>query len=389
MKGGIYTKEHCPVCGKNFTDTGKDLICPDHLTRPKRLFIGIYNKVLGRLVSITRHPVNRNLFSSYEEANRVLTVIRNDIDASKRDDFDASRYVTHQLQPYRFSAWADDWLKKRAVEVELKRRSPSYLKELRRFVKKFKSHFGTTDIRDIGAKQIEEFYLSLKCSPKTTLNIMSALHKMFVDAARWKDIPEVPAFPQFDVPEPDSATIDLETQDKIIEAIPDQMDRTYILLLARLMLRPCEPRALQWDDIDFKRHWIHIRRHFSLNEIRPATKSKNVKNLPLSIEIEEALQKLPRHLTSPYVFWKRNGHPFSESWARKVWASACKQVGVKISLYWGTKTSSATELADREGEAFTQQFMGHTTLKMAKRYIKNNPERLRKGLREKPPGKKR
>jgi len=31
--------------------------------------------------------------------------------------------------------------------------------------------------------------------------------------------------------------------------------------------------------------------------------------------------------------------------------------------------------------------MGHTTLKMAKRYIKNNPERLRKGIEGKNPGK--
>ncbi len=160
-----------------------------------------------------------------------------------------------------------------------------------------------------------------------------------------------------------------------------EKDRTFVLFLARLMLRPCEPRAFQWEDIDSKRHLVHIRRHYSLNEIRPATKSKNVKILPLSIELEEALRDLPRHLSSQFIFWKKDGKPYSESWIRKVWAKACKEIGVKVSLYQGTKHSSATDLADREGEVFAQQFMGHTSLKMAKRYIKVNPERLRKGLR--------
>ncbi len=68
-----------------------------------------------------------------------------------------------------------------------------------------------------------------------------------------------------------------------------EKDRTFVLFLARLMLRPCEPRAFQWEDIDSKRHLVHIRRHYSLNEIRPATKSKNVKILPLSIELEDHL----------------------------------------------------------------------------------------------------
>ena len=379
MKGGIYTKEHCPVCGGKFRNTGKDLICPEHLTRPKRCMIGIYNKVLHKHVYITSHPTLGKPFCSYEEADRLLTVIRNDIDG--KNDFDASRYVSHRIQPFRFKTWADDWFDKRQKEMNLKRKAPSYLKALKGYIEVFKKFFEDMDIRDIGAKQIEEFYLSLKVSPKTTLNYMSALHKMFSDALKWKHITEIPDFPEFDIPEVEIQTIDLETQDRIIEVIPNRMDRTFVLFLARLMLRPCEPRALQWEDIDSKRHLVHIRRHYSLNEIRPATKSKNVKILPLSIELEEALRDLPRHLSSQFIFWKKDGKPYSESWVRKVWAKACKEIGVKVSLYQGTKHSSATDLADREGEVFAQQFMGHTSLKMAKRYIKVNPERLRKGLR--------
>jgi site-specific recombinase XerD len=117
--------------------------------------------------------------------------------------------------------------------------------------------------------------------------------------------------------------------------------------------------------------------------IRPATKSKNIKILPLDVELEQALQSLPWHLASPFVFWKQNGHPFSESWARKLWKKVSQEMGVNISLYSGTKHSSATELADRAGVDSVQEFLGHTKRATTKKYVKANPERLRKWLRSK------
>jgi len=56
-------------------------------------------------------------------------------------------------------------------------------------------------------------------------------------------------------------------------------------------------------------------------------------------------------------------------------------MGINISLYSGTKHSSATELADREGVDMAQEFLGHTNRATTKKYVKANPERLRKGLR--------
>jgi integrase len=73
--------------------------------------------------------------------------------------------------------------------------------------------------------------------------------------------------------------------------------------------------------------------------------------------------------------------PFSESWARKLWKKVSQEMGIDLPLYSGTKHSSATELADREGVDFTQEFIGHTNRAMTKKYVKANPERLRKGLR--------
>lgn len=160
------------------------------------------------------------------------------------------------------------------------------------------------------------------------------------------------------------------------------MDRAFVLFTAREMVRPCETRALQWEDVDLRHDRVIIRRHFSLNKIRPATKSKQIKILPLDSEVKRFLGGLPRHLTSPFVFWKK-GKPFSESWARKVWKRVSLTFGVNISLYQGTRHSSATEAVNRVGIDATQEFLHHTNRAMTKRYAKIDVESKRKVLREK------
>jgi len=378
MKGGVYTKEKCPVCGEKFERMGDYLLCPRCQTRPRKVYLQLYDSTLHKHINIFTDRQGYP-FTSYEQANRILTKIRAEIDEKT---FDPTRYVAEKLKPLRFKNWSEVWLQKKEIEAQRGLKSPSYLKAVRVYIGKFQKYFGETDIRDMGTRAINDFYLTLDASPKYVKNILDALRKMLQDAIDWGDIGLIPKFPKIDVPEPDIKTIDLDQQDSIINSIPDQMDRAFILFLARLMLRPCEPRALYWEDVDLKHHRVTIRRHYSLNTIRPATKSKNIKVLPLDGELEQALLTIPRHLTSPFVFWKKNGHPFSESWARKLWKRVCKQMGVEIQLYQGTKHSSATELADREGVDMAQEFLYHTNRATTKRYVKANPERLRRGLRK-------
>jgi len=268
------------------------------------------------------------------------------------------------------------------IKTEKKLISPSYLKELRRYVQIFQEYFQEADIRDIGTKKVNELHLSLSGSPKYILNIMSCLHKMLSDAFDWSDIGKMPKFPEIDVPEPDFKTIDLDQQDAVIQNIENMMDKAYILFTARQMIRPSETRALFWDDLDFKHNQVIIRRHFSLNELRVATKSKRIKILPLDGEVKDSLQRLPRHITSPFVFQK-NGRPYSESYARKLWNRITSEIGIKICLYQGTRHSSATEAVNRVGMDKVQEFLGHTRSTMTKRYAKMNTEGLKSVLREK------
>lgn len=147
------------------------------------------------------------------------------------------------------------------------------------------------------------------------------------------------------------------------------------------MVRPSEVRGLYWEDLDLQHDRVVIRRHFSLNELRPTTKSKRIKVLPLDGEVKEALMKLPRHITSPFVFQK-NGRPYSESYARKLWNRITSEMGIKISSYQGTRHSSATEAVNRVGMDKVQEFLGHTRSVMTKRYAKMNTDGLKSGFRE-------
>jgi integrase len=58
-------------------------------------------------------------------------------------------------------------------------------------------------------------------------------------------------------------------------------------------------------------------------------------------------------------------------------------MGIKISLYQGTRHSSVTEAVERVGYDDVQEFLGHTRREMTKRYGKLNVGRLRRVLRSK------
>lgn len=379
MVGSIYTLDRCPICQGSFRRSEQGLICPEHKTVPHRYYIQFYSRELHKYITVWSDSRGIPL-SSYEMADRILTRMRAEVDAGT---FDPLRYISQKIKPLKFVNWSEAWLERRVIEAKKGLISPSYLKAVRRYVRVFQIYFKDLDIRDIGTKRVSDFYLSLKGSPKCIKNYLGCFHKLLSDALDWGNIGKLPKFPKIDVPEADFRTIDLDQQDAIINSIPDPMDRAYVLFTARQMVRPSETRGLFWEDLDFLHNRVVIRRHFSLNDLRPTTKSKRIKRLPLDGEVKEALQKLPRHITSPFVFQK-NGRHYSESYARKLWSRISREMGIKISLYQGTRHSSITEAVERVGYDDVQEFVGHTNRSMTKRYGKMNVKRLERVLRQTP-----
>ena len=177
MKGGVYTKEKCPVCQGNFQNIKNDLLCSSHLTRPKHCFIQVYDKFSHKTVQVYTDPETRESFYSYEQAYQLLGKMRREI---KAGNFEPSRYVAEKIKPLRFTIWSDKWYEVKRIEVQKRLRAPSYLKMLKVHLSKLKDFFKDMDIRDIGNRQINDFYLWLDGSPKYIKNIMDTFRKMLI-----------------------------------------------------------------------------------------------------------------------------------------------------------------------------------------------------------------
>ena len=108
MAGTIRTKEKCPKCGKPFQENQKGLFCRKCRTTPNRYHLYLYARGYGR-VRIYSGPDGYPL-DSWERANRLLAVIRMEMD---QGSFDIKKYLSVHLKPLQFSNYAQAWAARR------------------------------------------------------------------------------------------------------------------------------------------------------------------------------------------------------------------------------------------------------------------------------------
>ena len=204
------------------------------------------------------------------------------------------------------------------------------------------------------------------------------------DAYEKYNMGEVPKFPQVRVSQSnDWKLLTEEEQDRVISCVEDPVYRLAILFMARQMVRPGEVRALQWDDISYINHSVQIRRTFSGTQLKPTTKTRRSRHLPLHPEIEEAFRALPKAIYGDEFVFSKVGNPLGINTLREAWDKACKKAGIEgAQFYPGTRHSSATHALSRGvQERQIMEFLGHTTPIMTARYAKVTTEKLREVLR--------
>jgi site-specific recombinase XerD len=147
-------------------------------------------------------------------------------------------------------------------------------------------------------------------------------------------------------------------------------DSTMVLMAYRHGLRASELCDLRWDQLDFTRAVLHVRR---VKQGTPATH-------PLTGLEMRALRKLQRESeTSPFVFVSERGAPFSTAGFARLLERAADTAGLEIKAHpHMLRHACGFKLAnDGVDTRALQAYLGHKSIQHTVRYTELAPTRFK------------
>ena len=147
-------------------------------------------------------------------------------------------------------------------------------------------------------------------------------------------------------------------------------DATMVLMAYRHGLRASELCDLRWDQLDFNRAVLHVRR---VKQGTPATH-------PLTGLEMRALRKLQRKSeTSPFVFVSERGAPFSTAGFARLLERAAETAGLEIKAHpHMLRHACGFKLAnDGVDTRALQAYLGHKSIQHTVRYTELAPTRFK------------
>jgi len=178
---------------------------------------------------------------------------------------------------------------------------------------------GKLRLDQIGPENQQIFVNQLTgASRKTVLNVLSTLSSMLTTAKDWGYSCRAVEVGKLVLPEGYThvAAHFTKSQVESIFALAQEPWRTFFILLAMTGMRAGEALGLQWDDVDFEHHAIHIRR--SAWRGRPQSTKSKASAAPITLPEPLAgvlleYRKEWKANTDPYLFVTRNGRPPSSN----------------------------------------------------------------------------
>src|SRR5262249_52991675 len=138
-----------------------------------------------------------------------------------------------------------------------------------------------------------------------------------------------------------------------------QRDATLILLMARHGLRVSEAVDLEWDQIDFTRAHLHVRR------LKNGVASVH----PIQGDELRALRELRRNASGAFVFASERGGPMTRSNVSKMMEAAVERAGLPYAHPHMLRHTCGHLLADAGHDTRrTQLWLGHVDIKHTAHY---------------------
>jgi len=261
-------------------------------------------------------------------------------------------------------------LRQRMLE-ELQRRnySPATTRGYILAVKQFAEYFGKSPEK-LGADEIRRFQLHLlkdkKLAPGTVEGRMSALRFLYKKTLKRRDIAyDDLIFPK--KPRKLPTVLSPEEITRMIEAAPNLMHRTILIVLYGTGIRRTEASLLKASDIDSERMVVHIRQG----------KGSRDRDVPMTPKLLDALREYWRwKKPKVYLFPSTAGHrgveqPISDHTIWYVCHEAAKRAGIKKPIGAHTlRHCFATHLMEAGTDLRTiQLLMGHARLEHTTLYL--------------------
>lgn len=112
--------------------------------------------------------------------------------------------------------------------------------------------------------------------------------------------------------------------EKLIERVRNPRAKTFLLIALNTGMRRGEILALKWDDVDFKKKIIHVRRNAVL--LRGGTKLSDElktkagrRDIPLTEALEDHLKAAKKYASSQYILAMQNHQPMTDSSYKSMW----------------------------------------------------------------------
>lgn len=278
-----------------------------------------------------------------EMADRLLTVMRNDME---RGIFRIEKFVRIQSEVVSFiKEWFDTVVINKTPGTQA-----TYQSIIRCYLNPYFTERNIT-LQEIDYMELMKFANWMPVAGSTKHSVLRIFKGMLEFARKTNRIKVVPPIPSRDdckVVRKPIKYLPHDVQDKVIQAIPES-DRPIFVWMSLYARRPNEATALMKRDL--MGDTFILRRAWSGYRLIDRIKTNKVIELPLLDEFMPYLEWMKKQeywLESPFMFvnpeGRKEGKYYSRSLLQHIWKKACKEVGVDISMYAGTKHSSVTHM---------------------------------------------
>lgn len=231
-------------------------------------------------------------------------------------------------------------------------------------------YFADWQLSDVRTPEIQVFVnqRARQYAPAVLYHIRATLSRVFASAREWGYADENPAA-GVKLPQKRNIRSGVTFRPGDVRRIIDKLTEPYrsmVVVAALTGMRSSELFALTWEDVDFKRKQIQIRRSFYHGEFGPPKSRTSERVIPMCPTLTAVLER--RRLESRpnalgLVFASNRGKPYEpSSIVRRALRPTMKALGLPEAGWRAFRRSVATAFSElREPVRTAQQVLGHSS----------------------------